>query len=77
LKNDKKDQIDRHAKGHHGGEYDKMKTENHKEHVEFLKDRTGLTIPDEDDLQKRHAGGDHPHFPRSTPCSNRARMKRG
>ena len=62
MKKDRKDQINRHARTHHGGQYDKLITENHKEHVEFLKDRTGISIPD-DDSQKAHAGGDHPHFP--------------
>jgi len=62
--NSKKDKLHQHAhlEANHSGRRDPLKTEHHKEHVEFLKDRLGINIHKSDEAERRYEAGDGPYF---------------
>jgi len=60
----KKDNLHQHAhpEANHSERHDPLKTEHHKEHVEFLKDRYGVNIYKSNEAEKRYEAGDGPYF---------------
>ena len=66
-RNGNKDNMHQHHQHAHpdtdyGGRHDPLKTEHHKEHVEFLEDRFGINIHKSDEAEKRYEAGDGPYF---------------
>jgi len=65
MKKDKKDKFDHtgHQHGHQDMQPDPLKTENHEEHVAFLKDRYGFNIHGSNEAEKQYEAGDGPRIP--------------